>query len=383
MGRAMLIICAAVLVSMAFISMGSMNQTKLLTEKTVNYADFTMAKNTAHTAIQIAMQEINKNDDYNDENSWINTYDESNPWIGEINGRNFELYVDFLNKDDPDRDYWDADSIRIVSRASHKIAQSGPGLKEVTAEVVSLYLKGRFSTLVPDFGGALQFPTGYNTINPNGNAHNINGTADHCEENKPAIVTSDQATKDDLDSNPDLNLDGDVAVDEELNYEPTDQLIERLKNSGNATTVNSEYSGTLGSPEEPGIFFIDGNVKLTGQQSEGYGIMVIQNSAYMEYQDEEGNFVDIRGNFEFNGLVIFENAFEFKGGGTPTINGSVLVGETPDYTGDGIDITLDGNIEINYDCDGENYAKQAAADAVQQNRYVRVVTSEGIQQITN
>ncbi|MEX0719359.1 MAG: hypothetical protein WD059_01745 [Balneolaceae bacterium] len=368
MGRAMLIICSAALISIGFISISTSNQGRMLTENTVDYAEFTMAKNTAHTAIQMAMQEINKDD------TWMTTYDKDNPWTGNIEGRNFELYIDALN-DVSSNNYWDDDSLRIVSRATQPI--SG-GKDSLQAEVVTVFLKGRFSGLVPDFGGALQFPTGFGSIDASGNAHSIDGSADHCED-KPAIVTSDEATKDSLDSNSDLNLDGEVAVDSTLNYEPTDELIERLKNSGNAITVDSDYSGTLGTEEEPGVFFLKGDVKLTGQQSEGYGIMVIQDKSYMSY-DSAGTSVDIRGNFEFNGLVIFENASLFEGKGTPTINGSVLVGQTSDNE-DPIDIKLAGNIEINYDCDGENYAKQAAADAVEQNRYTKVVSSEGTKYI--
>ncbi|MEX0609185.1 MAG: hypothetical protein WD016_12255 [Balneolaceae bacterium] len=342
----------------------------MLTEKTVDYAEFTMAKNTAHTAIQMAMQEINKDD------TWMTTYDKDNPWTGSIEGRNFELYIDALN-DVSANNYWDDDSLRIVSRATQPIFG---GTDSLQAEVVTVFLKGRFSGLVPDFGGALQFPTGFGSITADGNAHSIDGTADHCED-KPAIVTSDQETKDDLDNNENLNMDGEVAVDSTLNYEPTDELIERLKNSGNAITVDSDYSGTLGTEEEPGIFFIDGDVKLTGQQSQGYGIMVIQDNAYMSY-DSAGTSLTIRGNFEFNGLVIFENAQLFDGRGTPTINGSVLVGQTSDNENP-IDIELGGNIEINYDCDGEDFAKMAAANAVSQNRYTKVVSSEGTNFVSN
>ena len=368
MGRAMLIICSAVLISLGFVSISTSNQGKMLTEKNVNYAEFTMAKNTAHTAIQMAMQEINKDDDF------MGTYTENNPWTGSLEGRNFELYIDAINNVSANN-YWDDDSIRIVSSATQTLNRGGREVS-IEAEVVTVFLKGRFSGLVPDFGGALQFPTGYGSLTADGNAHNIDGTADHCAEGKPAIITGSEDTKTDLDSNTDLNLDGEVAVDSTLNYEPTDELIERLSSSGNAITVNSDYSGSLGTAENPGVFFIEGNVKLTGQQSSGYGIMVIRNTAYMEYQDPDDptNTLDIRGNFEFNGLVIFENAELFDGRGTPTINGSVLVGHTGDS--DPINISLGGNIEINYDCDGENYAKQAAADAVQQNRYTKVVTTE-------
>lgn len=371
MGRAMLIICSAVLISMGFISMSTSKQGKLLTQNNVDYAEFTMAKNTAHSAIQLAMQEINQDD------TFLTTYNESNPWTGSIEGRTFGLYIDALNNV-AGNSYWQTDSIRIVSNATQYI-QKGSGTDSITVEVVSLYLKESFSSLVPAFGGALQFPTGYGSLTADGNAHEINGAPPHCAA-KPAIVTGNQDVYDDLktkDANDELNIiGGDISYDSTLNYNPTDELIERLKSSGNAVIVDENYSGSLGTASNPGVFFINGHVTLTGQQSEGYGIMIIQDGAYIDYA-EDGlltNIVEIRGNFEFNGLVIFENAKLFEGKGTPTINGSVLVGQTNDSAP--IDIKLSGNVAINYDCDGENYAKIAAADAVQQNKFSRVVTTE-------
>jgi hypothetical protein len=57
-------------------------------------------------------------------------------------------------------------------------------------------------------------------------------------------------------------------------------------------------------------------VKLTGQQSEGFGIMVIRETANMDYEGEDGSSLSVAGNFEFNGLIIFENAYAFDGRGT-------------------------------------------------------------------
>ncbi|HET8865355.1 MAG TPA: hypothetical protein VFM80_06615 [Gracilimonas sp.] len=351
--------------------MSTSKQGKLLTQNNVDYAEFTMAKNTAHSAIQLAMQEINQDD------TFLTTHSESNPWTGSIEGRTFGLYIDALNNV-AGNSYWQTDSIRIVSNATQYI-QKGSGTDSITVEVVSLYLKESFSSLVPAFGGALQFPTGYGSLTADGNAHEINGAPPHCAA-KPAIVTGNQDVYDDLktkDANDELNIiGGDISYDSTLNYNPTDELIERLKSSGNAVIVDENYSGSLGTASNPGVFFINGHVTLTGQQSEGYGIMIIQDGAYIDYAQDGllTNIVEIRGNFEFNGLVIFENAKLFEGKGTPTINGSVLVGQTNDSAP--IDIKLSGNVAINYDCDGENYAKIAAADAVQQNKFSRVVTTE-------
>ncbi|MDZ7660371.1 hypothetical protein [Fodinibius sp.] len=362
MGRAMLIICAGMLVALGIVAMGTSGQGKMLTKKTVEYAQKTEALNAAHTAIQVSMQKINENDD------WAKEHDSSNAWTTTIEDVQTTLYVDYMYEAP---NYWDADSIRLVSKS--EIDVGGGGSKKYTSKVISVYLIAPFSNLVPEFSGALQLPSGYGSLTVDGNAHEINGTDPDCSEDRPPITVNNSETKDGLQSH-DLNLDGDIAVDNQLNYEPTDELIARLENSGNATTVNSDYSDNLGTAENPGVFFIDGNVKLTGQQSEGYGIMVIKDSAHMDYEDEDGNTVSIRGNFEFNGLVIFENAQLFEGHGTPTINGSVLVGDTDDTTD--IEVDIGGNIAINYTCAGENYAKMGAANTVKQNKYTRVVTLE-------
>jgi len=359
MGRAMLIICAGVLVSLGIVSISTSNQGKMLNRTTVNYAEYTMAKNAAHTAIQMATQEINKNED------WPNLYpNEDQYWNPTIQGLEVRLHTDFV-----ENDFWETgeqDKLWFYSRA-----QLGEEFGDNYVEVRSHFQKRPFYELVPEFTGALQLPSGFNSFNVDGNAHGINGIADHCEENKPPLTLSSDQYIDDLPE--DLNTDGDIEVDPTLSYEPTDELIERLANSGNAQTVTSDWGGTLGTADDPGIFFIEGEVNLTGQQSEGYGIMVIRTDEAMKYDGE----LDVAGNFEFNGLVIFENAFKFDGRGTPTINGSVLIGNTDGQEGV-MDIDLGGNININYDCNGEMYAKMAADQAVQQNKYTLLVSTENL-----
>lgn len=352
MGRAMLIICAGILVALGFVAISTSNTGKSLTRSNVDYAEYTMAKNAAHTAIQIAMQKINQNND------WPNEHPKSSPWVTEVQGLEVGLYMDYYQ----DSDFWEPDSLWIYSNASY--------LNDVV-QVQSLYLKQPFSSLVPEFRSAIQLPTGFASFNIDGNAHGINGKASHCPDDMPPIITSTQEAADRIPGN--INLDGDIEVDTDLNYQPTDELVERLFNSGNANIVNGDWSGQLGTAEDPGIFFIENNVKLTGQQSKGYGIMVIRSGGGLEYEGA----LEVAGNFEWNGLIIFENAFDFDGRGTPTLNGSIVVGNTDDQT-DTINIDIGGNIEINYDCEAEQYAKMAAANAVQQNRYTRIVTTENI-----
>ncbi len=368
MGRAMLIICAGVLVSLGIVSISTSNQGKALTQNTVNYAEYTMAKNAAHTAIQMATQHINK-----DEN-WPNKHDtEATAWVTTVQGLEVRLHTDFV-----ENDFWETgehDKLWFYSRA-----QLGEKFGNRNVEVRSHFKKRPFFELVPDFEGALQLPTDVGNFNVDGAAHEINGIAPHCEESKPPITVHSQTTKDKLLEEPLKKAGGDmlnedIVVNPNLNYEPTDELIERLENSGSAIKVNSDFGDNLGTADNPGIFFIDGNVKLTGSHKEGFGILVIRANNSMEMEDAS---LSVAGNFTFNGLVIFENAFAFDGRGTPTINGSVLIGETSGHTGDPIDIDLGGNININYDCNGEMYAKMAADQAVQQNKYTLLTSTENL-----
>lgn len=374
MGRAMIIITSGVLVALGVFNISTSRQGLSLTEKTVSNADYVMAKNTAHTAIQMAMQHINEDDE------WAERHDKNNAkftgaWETTIDGRDVTLFTEYAKHPD----YWQPDTLRLISNAKHK---------NLTAEVISLYYKQPFSSLVPDFEGAISLPTGFKTFNADGNAHDINGLAPSgtaCED-KPAIVVNRSETRDALPNN--LNTYGDpsIKVDNSLSYEPTDELIERLSNTNGVEYLTGKLSGSdvnMGTPEDPGVFFVEDDLKITGGKIKGHGILVVRSFGEMEYLDEDGSTLDLAGNFEFNGLVVFENAYSMNGRGTPTINGTVLIGNTDLMGDDSIDISLGGNISINYDCEAEEYAKMAAADAVKQNKYTRRVTTEGVNYAQN
>ena len=370
MGRAMLIICAGMLVALGIVSMGTSGQGKMLTEKTVEYAQKTEALNAAHTAIQISMQKINK------DNNWAKEHDSSNPWTTTIDGVQTTLYVDYMYEAS---NYWDADSLRMVSQAEIDVA--GGGSEKYTSKVVSVYLKAPFSNLVPKFKSPLSIATENFTIDTDGSASisgNSPSACDDGDQSKPGISVMNQNLEDNVQSETsDIDVEGDpkVATDKDLSYEPTDELIARLANTTSVQYLTGTTDQTLGTSSDPGVFFVEDNLKLTGKQDEGYGILVIRSDGEMSYEGDDGSTLDIAGNFEWNGLVIFENAYNFKGRGTPTINGSVLVGNTSDYDGS-IGIDLNGNIHLQYDCAAEEYAKMAAANAVDQNKYTRVVTLE-------
>ncbi|MEX0723634.1 MAG: hypothetical protein WD357_09490 [Gracilimonas sp.] len=379
MGRGMLIICLGALITTGIISINTSKHGNILTEKTVNYADFTMAKNTAHSAIQIVMQEIN------DEEEFMVSYGKDNPWTITIDGRDVELYIEPIN-DVMGNSYWEADSMRIVSMATQNVNQGGK-IVPITAEVASVFLKSRFSQLVPDFEGAMTFAAdpdkysfeGGGSASISGNSPSACGPGQEASKPGVTVMPGGEDNLGDLD-NIDVDADPPYHVNPNLSYNPTDELIARLLNSSGATRLDGDWGEPLGTAEEPGVFFVDEHMRLNGKQKEGFGILVVKENAFMEYADStdlDGDAsLDMNGNFEWNGLIIFEDAYNFTGRGTPTINGSILVGHTEDYDGQDIKIDISGNIHFQYDCKGEDYAKMAAANAVEQDKYTRVVTTE-------
>jgi len=209
-----------------------------------------------------------------------------------------------------------------------------------------------------------------------GGSASINGNDDSgtCDD-IPAITVPTASDSIEVVHNANMsNLtssEGSIAIDPNISYSPVDELIERLSNQPGIVSVSGNYKGDFGSEDDPGIFFVESYAKLTGGIPEGYGILVIRSGGELEYEGA----LSVAGNFTFNGLIIFENAFDFDGKGTPDLNGSVLIGNTPGNN-TVLDIDLSGNLQIQYDCQALDYAKEASASLLKQNRYSRVSTFE-------
>ncbi|NGP75604.1 hypothetical protein G3570_03100 [Balneolaceae bacterium YR4-1] len=359
MGRAMLIIVSGVMVAMGSWNISSMNQAGMLTKSNAGYAEFVNAKNTAHMAIQMAMQKMN------DDSTWASTHDADNPWMGSINGNSFLLYTEYIH-DSPD--FWSPDTVRLYSTSQLENSS-------LPVEIVSVYEINSFD-YIPDFKSPLTIAT-TNFSYSSGGSSSINGFDDSgtgCTD-KPGITVMDSYSKALIENHTANDLTGDppVKTDSLLSYQPTDDLIKRLEGMEYTKNISGTYKGDLGTKNNPGVFFVEDQARLTGGISEGYGILVIRSGGEMAYEDSSGVELDVAGNFEFNGLVIFENAYDFDGTGTPTIRGSALVGNTPTFDRI-IDINISGNLSLQYDCTAKSYAQKAAALAVKQNKYKLVAT---------
>ncbi|MTI89163.1 MAG: hypothetical protein FH748_14495 [Balneolaceae bacterium] len=376
MGRATIIIATGAILVLGILQMGMNTTRKSIAEGSASYANNVQVRNTAFTASQIAMERINES-----AGTWHPT--EGSPWYEEIEGYNISLYYELL----PTSASGAFSSLEEDTVIIHTVSYYLNSLTEQqdSVELINTYTKTALH-FVPEFKSALSFATDDFTFSVGGSS-SISGnppSGSSCET-KPAITVMDDGSLINDDYNEVTNADPssthfesdstDVAIDPELTYSPVDELIARLSEMDGTISISGNYKGTMGSEESPGVFFVEEDAKLTGGISDGYGIMVVRSGGELAY-DSSGVELDIAGNFTFNGLVVFEDAYELKGRGTPTINGSVLVGHTEDSSSGTINVDMSGNIALQYDCTAEKYAQLASANLLDQNRYKRLSTYE-------
>jgi hypothetical protein len=368
MGRGMVILTFGAIIVLGIIKMGMYDQRQRIQGLTSEYAMNVQAKNTSHSAIQLAMEKINQDP------SWKPT--QNAPWETEIDGSHIELYYEVLSTG---ATITEPDTIRIYSQSWYGGAgTNGSSTFKNTSQdhtVISTYLKTGLH-YVPEPRGGLGLGTSNFTFNMGGSSTISGNDASGTCDDLPAIATPSfldqtKVTLGTSDLSSLQSTDQKVSNDPDMSYEPVDELIARLSTQPGVKSISGNYKGDFGSADDPGIFFVESYAKLTGGIPEGYGILVIRSGGELEYEGA----LSVAGNFTFNGLIVFENAFDFDGKGTPDLNGSVLIGNTPGNSTT-IDIDLGGNLQIQYDCEAIDYARIAAAEHLKQNRYILVSTFE-------
>jgi hypothetical protein len=377
MGRAMLIISAGAVIALGILQMGIQNQRSSIAQVSATSAYEIQVRNKAFTAAQLAMERINESG-----GTWHPQ--KNSPWIEDIDGDSISLYYDLSTGSSGGTfSLLQGDTVEINATSWYLDPNSG-NRKEIN--IVTSYVKTAMH-FVPEFQSAMSFAVNANdfTFAASGNALISGNDASGTCPSKPAISVRDNDSADKItradniyvyltggDNSEHMESDSvAIGIDPNLSYKPVDDLVARLAQINNVVKVSGNYKGTMGSETNPGVFFVEDYAKLTGGISEGYGIMVVRSGGELEYEGE----LSVAGNFKFNGLVIFENAYNMTGRGTPRINGSVLVGKA-NNTNEQLDIDLGGTIDIQYDCTAEKYAQLASANLLNQNRYKRLSTYE-------
>lgn len=335
----MLIIVAGLLLSVGITQMSLFGSLGNFDRYSSNYAESIQAKNVAYAAIELAQHEMRGDHDWR---SGSREYF--------IDGFNALIELEPVG----------GDSLRIIST----------GYVNEFEQVITMLLLEENLDFVPEFKAAVGIATDDFNLSLGGNAllngHDAGGVC----ESVPGLTIPPQTSgiisgiigglfggsgeSKHIDGNPKGK-----AEEEELDFDPAAQLIDRLANQSGITYLSGNYKGSMGSAENPGVFFVESPTKLTGGIDEGFGIMVVRTNGELELDGE----LDLAGNFNFNGLIIFENAFEVKGRGTPSIRGAMLIGKTENVGT--IDIDFSGNINIQYDCEAQKYAKLASANIQQ------------------
>ena len=343
MGRSMLIVVMGVIITL------SMSQTSLfgtlsqIEVRTNNYAVATSVSNLAHSGAEIAMQNLRNNSDWR------------------VQGMNIETNNGLITITTTD-----------VSADTLLITATGTSIEQ-THTVNYLVVKRIGNLPVPEFKGSMSIDTDNFVFSLGGaaeiNGNDISGTCDA----QPGVAVTSAIGVDKVGTNTRIkgDPDGKAGIVEGGAFAEAQELIKLLENSPHAKHITeTNYKGDLGSKDQPGVFFIDQRVRLTGGIPEGYGILVIRAGGELELEGE----LDLAGNFTFNGLVIFENAYNLDAKGTPTINGSILIGSNSDAT---VPIHVSGNVKFNYDCTAYEYARIAAeVTAVNNKRFLAISVFE-------
>ncbi|MCC5915439.1 MAG: hypothetical protein JJU46_13780 [Balneolaceae bacterium] len=340
MGRAMLIIVSGLLLSVGLTQTSLFGGLGQMVTHSANITEAVQAKNVAYMGTELAIREMIDDPDWRDGSSA--TFNVG----GGTAAVNIEETTDGM--------------LRLNSN----------GTFNGESQLISILLQENQSSLVPTFFSALGFimsdPDKFSFKaqgNPLIDGTELSGT---CED-KPGVTVNHSEDLSEVEDNVfgSATIDGtDPPIDlfDGLTMDELTQLIEALSPHGTVLDPNRNQHD-LGDKDNPGIFIVDSNVRFAGQQNRGAGIMIVRNSGMIEVEEgtttSDGG-IEVRGGFEFDGLVIFENAMKIDGRGNAEFRGSVIVGNThkniPKFDAD-----LGGAANIRYDCSAQQYADQAAS----------------------
>lgn len=341
MGRPLIYICAVTVIVLGIMQINLNGRHLHLIERTSSYANESQMRNMAHSGVENVLYELRSDP------TWRNGY---LPYRVQLDYA--AAYVTI--QDSTQNINLASDQLRLVSSVPFKRDSVRVAYK---VKVVIGQL--------PDIPGALTLTDSQFTTDLFG-SFQIDGNDESGLDTTgiPGITVIDQASKDKIFADdPDHKFLDQVTgstgtpsieVDESIDFTDMEQLIDMLE--PNAYFLEGNYTQDLGSPENPGVFFVEDYAKISGNVN-GYGILVVKQTGNLDLTT-----LDLKGNFDFYGLVIFENSWAFDGAGTATIHGSVLVG-SPEEASD-LEIRLGGTLKILYNSWALQFANEAARRSI-------------------
>lgn len=341
MGRPLIYICAVTIIVLGILQLNLNGRHIQLIERTSSYANESQMRNSAHSGSEFVLNELRS------EPTWRNNYE---PYPVQL-----EYATAFVTiQDHTTNENLEEEQLRLISNVPF---QRDSVLVAYTVDVVM--------GDIPEITGALNLTDSEFNMNLFSNAFEIDGNDESGLDpiGVPGISVIDQESKDKIfdTNNEDFlnNITGStgtpsIEVDDNLDFSNMEELILALE--ANATYLQGNYTQDLNTPDNPGVFFVEDYAKIAGNV-DGYGILVVRESGDLDLAT-----LDLKGTFDFYGLVIFEDAWAFDGKGTATIHGAVMVG-SPDKESE-VDIELGGTLKILYNSWALEFARVAAQRGV-------------------
>jgi len=328
MGRAMLILTTAFIAvySIAMISMQG-DQFEGAERNAGGYAAV-QARNQANSGIDLAIQKLKADP------TWRNG---GSPWTVQLDGGSATITLSDYN----------TDQVKIVSQSS----VVGKTVKVTT--IVEKYV----GSFIPKITGAMGLYNDNFDFLTSGSTSIDGHDASGQGNDLPGVNVVNSTGKSTVEgalADGGGTIDGNPAIAEDNSMDFTDasNLIDKLANKSGTNFISGNYDQQLGTADNPGVFFVDDYVKLTGGASKGFGVLVVRSNDELDLS----GLLDVKGNFTFNGLIIFEDGWGLNGAGTPLLNGAVMFGGNSSYK---TTIDFRGTLDVQYNSQALDYANLA------------------------
>ena len=322
MGRMAIIIVMGLSITLGIVGF-SLNRSKTGTiENVAGFHKYTTARNIAHTAVNIALRALDRND-----SAFVASRAMSMSIMGGSAAVSFSYPSASIDTIDLSANATYLDTVRTMNLRLRRSPVPFP----VIRQAVGIHVPNGNFTM-----------SGSPTID--GHNHDINGGALPPSANDlPGVGVFDAS-----DTTQVLSYSGKIDGTKDVAYDTTiadpSQFVNEYINAADRTFSTGTYGSnmTWGSESSPQLIYANGDVKFNGN-IEGWGILVVHGS------------LTLAGTFKFHGLVIaYEEAtvdVQFATG-TPDIVGALLMAGP---TGSGL--TMKGNSNISYSKDAIDKAK--------------------------